>query len=1022
MSRRSIDLGKIMVTLAEGVWNARTSYEVLTAVYHNGDGYISRRDNIGVEPGTDDSVWYRIVKQGTIPNITFDEDGNMYADDVLITTVFADVIERSREAVENVEQWSQVGDTMVEEEMRRRHQEDERIAAENERVLNERNRRTAEENRARNESSRESNENSRELAESARETRFEEAMRQAASTMRKGDPGKSAYEVAVDNGFEGTEMEWLASLTGSAGDSAYAIAVQQGFVGTEDQWLASLVGPQGKSAYQVAVDNGFEGTISEWLLSLKGAQGDPGRGITSVVQTTSSSESEGDNVITVTLSDGTTATFTVKNGKRGLQGIPGAANVKYKQVEALPTASAATMDFIYLVESATPNVYDMSYTEEDGGAYSWKSLGTTAIQLSDYASKSEFNQLDQKVNVVDMASVPYRQGVGIINSSGNNTTSANWRKYFIENLGYSHITLTHYGSTSYYAIAFYSSMEVAAANLMEGSVMGKNYTQTYDADVPAGCKLIVVTNDYAHRSAGPVVKLTIANADASFSGGPIVRKDVSQKELKDEGLTRFANRTAVTLADVKVTGKYIAASGNATSSTKYDYYAIPLTGKEYALQCLVDAENAGNCAIAFYKDTAPASGQLIQSYPMVVGETWFTVPVPKGAILACVSNMNTACTPEIYLYSTNVFDHYLESKFERFPRYYHFAAAGFLKDGNGNGRNVIPSESLDDVAVASRLGFAMIEANVKTTSDGKYIVIHGGDAGKFGTEVNAEAQDLVIADYTLAYIKTNVRYASAVAKYQTTIPTLEEFLHTCRRYGLGAFVGSSAKSAIQLSQQIMGSDLVVYNPPADVRDYYDGYCYNWHNNTGMTKDKLIAEALSFGKPYISGLGPTAVEYLESRSEMTDFIAEMHALGMLVSVAYLTEAQIDYYFAQGVDILGSARQVNAFEPNLDNVDINDDPTIFETDGTLSDGILTLADGETLAYTGSKVSLGKAMLSLRFSGSLVINFGSAGAREAKTSDGNEDIVLSDYILQGMTSLTLTSVGATTITAMHYKTSRC
>lgn len=397
MSRRSIDLGKIMVTLAEGVWNARTSYEVLTAVYHDGDGYISRRDNIGVEPGTDDSVWYRIVKQGTIPNITFDEDGNMYADDVLVTTVFADVIERSREAVENVEQWSQVGDTMVEEEMRRRHKEDERIAAENERVLNEKNRRTAEENRARNEAGRESNESSREIAEVQREERFEEAMRQAASTMRKGDPGKSAYEVAVDNGFEGTEVEWLADLTGSAGDSAYAIAVQQGFVGTKDQWLASLVGPQGKSAYQVAVDNGFEGTISEWLLSLKGAQGDPGRGITSVVQTTSSSESEGDNVITVTLSDGTTATFTVKNGKRGLQGIPGAANVKYKQVEALPTASAATMDFIYLVESATPGVYDMSYTEEDGGSYSWKSLGTTAIQLSDYASKTEVSQLDQEV-------------------------------------------------------------------------------------------------------------------------------------------------------------------------------------------------------------------------------------------------------------------------------------------------------------------------------------------------------------------------------------------------------------------------------------------------------------------------------------------------------------------------------------------------------------------------------------------------------------------------------------------------
>ena len=28
----------------------------------------------------------------------------------------------------------------------------------------------------------------------------------------KGDPGESAYQVSVDNGFEGTEEEWLASL------------------------------------------------------------------------------------------------------------------------------------------------------------------------------------------------------------------------------------------------------------------------------------------------------------------------------------------------------------------------------------------------------------------------------------------------------------------------------------------------------------------------------------------------------------------------------------------------------------------------------------------------------------------------------------------------------------------------------------------------------------------------------------------------------------------------------------------
>lgn len=54
-----------------------------------------------------------------------------------------------------------------------------------------------------------------------------------------GPTGDSAYEVAVTNGFPGTEVEWLLSLSG------YGIAVANGFVGTQAQWLASLVGPQG---------------------------------------------------------------------------------------------------------------------------------------------------------------------------------------------------------------------------------------------------------------------------------------------------------------------------------------------------------------------------------------------------------------------------------------------------------------------------------------------------------------------------------------------------------------------------------------------------------------------------------------------------------------------------------------------------------------------------------------------------------------------------------------------------------
>lgn len=89
--------------------------------------------------------------------------------------------------------------------------------------------------------------------------------------------GNSAYDVAVRNGFVGTEAEWIESLKG---DSAYDVAVKNGFTGTEAEWLAGLKGQDGldadDNAYDIAVKNGFTGTQKEWLASLKGADGKNG--------------------------------------------------------------------------------------------------------------------------------------------------------------------------------------------------------------------------------------------------------------------------------------------------------------------------------------------------------------------------------------------------------------------------------------------------------------------------------------------------------------------------------------------------------------------------------------------------------------------------------------------------------------------------------------------------------------------------------------------------------------------------
>lgn len=93
-------------------------------------------------------------------------------------------------------------------------------------------------------------------------------------TPQTGPSGKSAYQIALDNGFVGTQVQWLASLVGPEGKTAYQHALDTGFTGDLTAWLASLVGEEGKSAYQHALDEGFSGTLTQWLASLKGDPGD----------------------------------------------------------------------------------------------------------------------------------------------------------------------------------------------------------------------------------------------------------------------------------------------------------------------------------------------------------------------------------------------------------------------------------------------------------------------------------------------------------------------------------------------------------------------------------------------------------------------------------------------------------------------------------------------------------------------------------------------------------------------------
>ena len=180
----------------------------------------------------------------------------------------------------------------------------------------------------------------------------------------KGTDGKSAYQIAVEQGYQGSESDWLSSLKGDKGEKG-----NTGAKGNPGQ-----NGAEGKSAYAIAVEHGYENSEDEWLLSLKGEKGDTGergeKGETGQQGEQGPKGEKGDP------------------GDRGLQGIPG------EKGEKGDTGVAGKDGFSPIANIVKDgSVITITITDKNGTTTVTLTEGA-AVDLTPYA---KVNYVDEKV-------------------------------------------------------------------------------------------------------------------------------------------------------------------------------------------------------------------------------------------------------------------------------------------------------------------------------------------------------------------------------------------------------------------------------------------------------------------------------------------------------------------------------------------------------------------------------------------------------------------------------------------------
>ena len=424
----------------------------------------------------------------------------------------------------------------------------------------------------------------------------------------QGADGASAYEIAVEHGYEGSETDWLASLHGA--DGTNGTNGVDGINGND--------GADGASAYQIALNNGFEGSETAWLASLKGDTGETGaagqnglNGTTVIVGTTTTLNAGESASVSGTLSAETntlTLDFAIPKGEAGESGSSASITAdevltKIKTVDGAESGLDADMlDGIHASGFATAN-----HTHNDYATVSdMEALETTVNGKananhthSEYASVSHTHTNYATTEALNALATTVDGKANAVHTHSGYASTADITTLQTALNGKANINHTHseYASVDHVHSQYANADDVEA---LETSISGKaNATHTHTkADITGlNNELSVLADDIADANTAITGKAEAAHTHTLDDISETTTKKIftadektklSEIEAGANNYTHPANHSAsmiTGLSTVATSGDYNDLSNKPTSMTPtaHTHATSDVAGLETAL-------------------------------------------------------------------------------------------------------------------------------------------------------------------------------------------------------------------------------------------------------------------------------------------------------------------------------------------------------------------------------------------------------------------------------------------------------